>query len=441
MAETSAALAELARLRTENERMRAEAEQLRAQLYTKEGEVKIVRENLARTEMDYTHLQEELTNQITGAAQRSQQYEKELQAEIDRLKTELVFNKHEAKAEAMAKAQSARTANTPRPVMTAVRSNLDVRGVGQNGTQRSGTDSSITYPSVEDFMSVPRTLPKPAAAESPTLSQNAHPLSSVASKLTDKSARSGDSGAHVDTSTAVLLDILSRIAELPNTASFGSLVSLSAQLSRAVRDPLSKQLDTFHLMTCDTLTKSASKSGGFEQLGATTQLILQVINSLPEFRTTWLFGSAEPPSSSSSSSSAGLRCTSQLSGAAVKALLASIYAAAKMRTNSLESVVCSAAIASLCQLIIRLIGYQPVAALGGEAWVGFNPCELGQYLTPGLGLDGLLGVVGLLTTLIQVSSKTWCYLCGNPNDFERLLLAIIRRLQAALLANDVLMLD
>ncbi|KAJ2793745.1 hypothetical protein H4S07_006959, partial [Coemansia furcata] len=83
----------------------------------------------------------------------------------------------------------------------------------------------------------------------------------------------------------------------------------------------------------------------------------------------------------------------------------------------------------------------PVVALGGDAWVGFNPCELGQYLTPGLRLDGLLGVVGLLTTLIQVSSTTWCYLCGNPNDFERLLLAIIRRLQAALLANDVLMLD
>ncbi|KAJ2861405.1 hypothetical protein GGH94_004912 [Coemansia aciculifera] len=435
--EISAMHAEQAQLKADYERKRAEAEQLREQLYTKEGEVKIVRENLARTEMENTHLQEQLSNQQTGATARLEQRMKELLAENERLNTELVFNKHEAKVEAMAKVQSVRVASTPRPVVVASRSGLDVRGVGVNGTQRSGTGSPITYPSVEDFMSVPRTLPKPAVTDTQTLTQNAHPLSSVASKLSDKSTGSGDSRAHTDTSTMALLDILSGIAELPNAASFGSLVSLSAQLSRAVRDPESKQLHSFHLMACETLTSSASKSGGFEQLGATAQLLLQVINSLSEFRSTWLFCSAEP----SSSSDAGLRCTSQLSCAAGTALLESIYAAAKMRTNSSESVVCSAAIASLCQLLIRIIGLQPVAALGSEMWAGFNPCELGQYFTSGLGLSGLLGVVGLLTTLIQVSPMVWGYLRGSPGDFERLLLAIMRRLQVAFLANDVLTLD
>ncbi|KAJ2107347.1 hypothetical protein GGI16_001567 [Coemansia sp. S142-1] len=441
--ETSATQAELAQLRADHERLRTETEKLRAQLYTKEGEVIIVRENLARTEMENTCLQEQLSNQRANATAQFEKNLKELQAEHERVITELKFDKHEAKTAEMAKVQSARVASTPRPVATASRSGLDVRGVGLNGTQRSGTGSPITYPSVEDFMSVPKTLPKPAVADTPTLTPNAHPLSSASSKLSGKSAGSKDSGAHTDTTTTALLDILSGIAELPNAASFGRLVSLSAQLSRAVRDPVSTQLDTFHLMACDTLTSCASKSDGFEQLGATAQLLLQVVSSLLDFKAVWLHCSAEPPSLSSSSSSpeAGLRRISQLSSAAGTALLECIHAVAKMRTNSSESVVCSAAIASLCQLLTRIIGLQPVAALSSGVWTGFNPCEIGQYFTLGLGLDGLLGVVGLLTTLIQVSSASWGYLRGSPSDFERLLLAIMRRLQLAFLAKDVLTLD
>ncbi|KAJ2383570.1 hypothetical protein H4S02_005236 [Coemansia sp. RSA 2611] len=337
--------------------MRVEAEQLRAQLYTKEGEVKIVRENLARTEMDNTHLQEQLINQQTGAMAHSRQQEKELHAEIERLRTELVFTQHEAKAEAMAKVQMARAASTPRPVVAAARSGLDVRGVGLNGTPRNGTSSPTTYPSVEDFMSVPKTLPRSAATtETLTLTPSAHLLSST---------------------------------------------------SR------------------------------FEQLGATVHLLLQAVNSLPEFRAAWLFGATEPPLSSG----AELSCISQLSCAAGTALVGSIYTTAKMRTDSSESVVCSAAIGLLCQLLIRLIGLQPSAALSSEMWRGFSPSKLAQYFTRGLCLDGLLGVVGLLTTLIQVSPTTWGYLRGSPGDFERLLLAIMRRLQVASLANDALMLD
>ncbi|KAJ2452618.1 hypothetical protein GGI03_006751, partial [Coemansia sp. RSA 2337] len=424
-------------------RLRTETEKLRAQLYTKEGEVIIVRENLARTEMENTCLQEQLSNQRANATAQFEKNMKELQAEHERVITGLKFDKHEAKTAAMAKVLSPRVASTPRPVVTASRSGLDVRGVGLNGTQRSGTGSPITYPSVEDFMSVPKTLPKPAVADTPTLTPNAHPLSSASSRLSGKSTGSKDGGAHADTTTTALLDILSGIAELPNAASFGRLVSLSAQLSRAVRDPVSTQLDTFHLMACDTLTSCASKSDGFEQLGATAQLLLQVISSLLEFKAVWLHCSAEPPSLSSSSPSpeAGLRRISQLSSAAGTALLECIHAVAKMRTNSSESVVCSAAIASLCQLLIRIIGLQPVAALSSGMWTGFNPCEIGQYFTLGLGLDGLLGVVGLLTTLIQVSSVSWGYLRGSPSDFERLLLAIMRRLQLAFLAKDVLTLD
>ncbi|KAJ2744300.1 hypothetical protein GGI20_003091 [Coemansia sp. BCRC 34301] len=445
--EAAGTLDELTRLRAENERMRAETEQLRAQLYTKEGEVIIVRENLTRTEMDNTHLQEQLTSQITGAMARLQQSEKEHLAEIERLRTELVFTQHEAKADAMAKAQTARAATTPRPVAAASRSGPDVRGVGVGGTQVSGTNSPITYPSVEDFMSVPKALPRSAVPTTPTMTpSSAHPLSAV-SRFSEKSARSGDSSAtHTEASMTALLDILSGIAELPNAASFGALVSLSAQLSRAVRDLEPKQLGAFHSMACDTLASSASTSGGFELLGATAQLILQAIGALSEFRAAWLFGVSEPsslqsPLSSTSAQASGLRCTSQLAAAAGAALLESISAAAKMRARSAGSVVCSAAIASLCQLLTRLIGMQPGAALESKLWAEFNPCELGQHLTLGLGLDGLLGVVGLLTTLIQVSPATWEFLRGNSGDFEQLLLAIMRRLQAAFLASDALMLD
>ncbi|KAJ2582270.1 hypothetical protein GGH95_001628 [Coemansia sp. RSA 1836] len=446
--ETAAALDELARLRVENERMRAETEQLRAQLYTKEGEVIIVRDKLTKTEMDNTHLQERLTNQMTEATAHMQQSKKELQAEIERLRTELVFNQHEAKAEAMTKAQSARTPSTPRPVATASRSGFEARGVGLSGTQPSGTGSPITYPSVEEFVSVPKTLPKPATPVTPTMTpSSAHPLS-AASKFSEMSSGSGDSGtARTEASMAALLDILSGVAELPNTAGFGGLISLSAQLSRAVRDPAPKQLSAFHLMACDTLTSNAAKAGGFEQLGATVQLILRAVSALPEFRAAWLSGASEPsglqPFSSSSTTVAAARlgCTSQLAAAAQTALLGSIGAAAKMRASSAEGAVCGAAIASLCQLLVRIIGFQPVAALDSEAWAEFNPCELGQHLTPGLGLDGLLGVIELLTTLIQVSSTTWAFLRGSPSDFERLLLAIMRRLQIAFLTNDALMLD
>ncbi|KAJ2898843.1 hypothetical protein IWW38_001223 [Coemansia aciculifera] len=446
---TAAALDELVRLRAENERMRAETEQLRAQLYTKEGEVIIVRENLAKTEIDNTHLQEQLTNQITGAAARMQHFEKELKEEIERLKTELVFKEHEAKAEAMAKAQlaqSARATSTPRSV--ASRSAIDVsRGVaGQpSGTQFSGgTLSPITYPSMEDFMSLPKPLPRSAGPATPTMTPgSARPLS-IGSKFSDKGAGHGGRGnAHSEASMTALLDILTGIADLPNTASFGGLISLSAQLSRAVRDPAPKQLSSFHLMACQTLTASASSTGGFEQLGATAQLILQVVGALSEFRTAWLVGSSEPSGLQhpSSSSAFGLRCTSQLAAAAGTALLESTRAVAKMRPSSMESAVCSAAIASLCQLLNRVIGFQPVAALDSEVWAEFNPSEIGQYFTPGLGLDGLLGVVGLLTTLIQVSPTAWAFLRDSPSNFERLLLAIMRRLQVAFLANDALMLD
>ncbi|KAJ1944306.1 hypothetical protein FBU59_002638, partial [Linderina macrospora] len=57
---------DLERLRAENRQILAETEQLRSKLYTKEGEVRIVRENLARTEVENTNLQEQLANQVAN---------------------------------------------------------------------------------------------------------------------------------------------------------------------------------------------------------------------------------------------------------------------------------------------------------------------------------------------------------------------------------------
>ncbi|KAJ2473895.1 hypothetical protein GGI02_000514 [Coemansia sp. RSA 2322] len=439
--ETVAALDELARLRAENERMRAETEQLRAQLYTKEGEVKIVRENLARTEIDNTHLQEQLTSHITSAVAHQQQSEKHLQAEIERLKTELVFQQHEAQAEAMAKAQSGRITNTPRSI---ARSGQDARGSGLGVTTHSGTSSPMTYPNMEDFMAVPRTLHKPAVPESPISTSNGHPLSAV-SRVSEQNPGAGDSGTDSEANTAAMLDILSGIAKQPNKG-FGSLVMLSVELSRAVRDPKPKALDKFHLSTCNML-REACAAREFEQLGAIAQLLLQVVNTLVEFRTAWLFGAAEDcrgcdrVTKHSSTAKADM-CRMGLFVAAAKlALDESTSAASMTRSNSAESAVCSAATASLCRLLVRVINLQPAAALSSDLWADRNPCDLGALFTPGLGLDGLLGVVGLLTTLIQVSPASWELMRSNPSDFERLLLATMRRLQMAFVAKDALMLD
>ncbi|KAJ2162565.1 hypothetical protein GGF46_000568 [Coemansia sp. RSA 552] len=88
--------AENMRLRSENERLRAAQEALQAQVYTKEGEATIVREKLARTEIENTRLQERIGGQVAAAAAAQSAAEKTLRDEIERLRTELLFQKHEA---------------------------------------------------------------------------------------------------------------------------------------------------------------------------------------------------------------------------------------------------------------------------------------------------------------------------------------------------------
>ncbi|KAJ2613437.1 hypothetical protein EV177_002527, partial [Coemansia sp. RSA 1804] len=104
---------EIGRLRAENERMRAETDKLKAQLYTKDGEVRIVRDNLSRTEINYTQLQEQLANQKSRSEIDHKLVEGKLQNEIDRLKTELFFQQQEAQVTAISVVGSGGATQTP----------------------------------------------------------------------------------------------------------------------------------------------------------------------------------------------------------------------------------------------------------------------------------------------------------------------------------------
>ncbi|KAJ2519491.1 hypothetical protein H4217_002659, partial [Coemansia sp. RSA 1939] len=109
---------EIGRLRAENERMRAETDKLKAQLYTKDGEVRIVRDNLSRTEINYTQLQEQLANQKSRSEIDHKLVEGKLQNEIDRLKTELFFQQQEAQVTAISVVGSGGATQTPRTPRT-----------------------------------------------------------------------------------------------------------------------------------------------------------------------------------------------------------------------------------------------------------------------------------------------------------------------------------
>ncbi|KAJ2510588.1 hypothetical protein GGI11_005429, partial [Coemansia sp. RSA 2049] len=144
------------RLRAENERMRAETDKLKAQLYTKDGEVRIVRDNLSRTEINYTQLQEQLANQKSRSEIDHKLVEGKLQNEIDRLKTELFFQQQEAQVTAISVVGSGGATQTPRTPRTS-HTPKRARNVEESTSSNTvATAGGITdYPTMEEFSSIP----------------------------------------------------------------------------------------------------------------------------------------------------------------------------------------------------------------------------------------------------------------------------------------------
>ncbi|KAJ2500579.1 hypothetical protein GGH96_002622 [Coemansia sp. RSA 1972] len=425
---------EIRRLKEENARVRMESEALQSRLYTKEGEVKIVRDNLARTEIENTQLQERLSNHISTAAVTKELAEAGLKSEIERLKTELLFQKHEAKTATIVQTP-ARTVGAPRSA--SVRRADGVRSLS------SGMDGC---PDFGEFASTPKRVLTKHVVSSPATPKRVltkHVVSLPATpKLHEPQKRDQSvSTGNLQSSelSAPLLDILGGISELSSTT-FGGLISLSVQLSKTVRGASS--IDEFHTLSCTTLHR-VSDAGSYEQLEAILQLLLQTIDQLSEIRDTWLLDRTEctGKNGGAQSRSAGQIKTGQLSALVCETMQTSVRAAAKMRRGSRESFVCGRAIAAHVRLLVRVIGLQPSASLDGDAWAAFDPCMFGPHMTPGLHLHGLSAILDLLTALIQVSPRVWALLRDAPQRFESLLLSIIKRLRLAFSTNEPRMLD
>ncbi|KAJ1753792.1 hypothetical protein LPJ79_000079 [Coemansia sp. RSA 1821] len=384
---------EIRRLKEENLRMQAESESLKAQLYTREGEVKIVRENLARTEIENTHLQERLANQISSATAAHKQAEASLTAEIERLRTELLFKQHEAK-----------TGQTP------VRSSTP-----RTGNMRSSLSTGATaYPEIDDFMSTPRRTLTKTSLSSPPAS-----IPKVSSQQPKRDQGVSTSEHSYSEATSPLLDILTSIAKLPSTE-FSGLVRLASELPKAVRSP--ESIQGFHELACNMIHQISS-ANSHEQLEAVLQLLLQAIDRLPETRDLWLLNQNR---------------LGQLSAVACQVLQMDVEAAAQLKRGSRQSMCCGRSIAATARLLVRLIGLQPTAALDSETWESFDLGAFARYLMPSLTLHGLTGILELLTTLVQASPSVWKQL---QSKFEELMLALVKRLRLAFAQNEPQMLD
>ncbi|KAJ2806554.1 hypothetical protein H4R20_001646 [Coemansia guatemalensis] len=457
-ADSSSAMDEMRRLREENARMRAEHDSLRAQLYTKEGEVKIVRDNLAKTEIENTHLQERLANQISASTAAQEQAEKSLSAEIERLKTQLLFQQHEVQA-ATASQTPTRTA-TPR----------SVRAARSPSSGRKGA-----YPSFEEFMATPKqptrttsasalsktpqtstpqqrqkTRPKHSASATSNSPQSSTPLqrqkrqpehvASVASPI----GRASDIESQAAESAAGLLEMLTRIAQHPADAEFGGLMLLAVQLAKAARAPDSETISAFHAQACNMLDH-LSRPSGHKQLESVVGLLLQAVD-LPAICSPWLLDMSQHEIGGSADQEnrtvvGGHYRLGQLCTVLSKALQADVAASVKLRHGGRESAACGRAISAQVRLVVRLIGLQPAAALGNDVWAQFSVHSLAVHIAPGLHLAGLSAVLELVTVLIQASPQAWQHLRDHPPRFEQLLVAALKRLRLAFARNESRMLD
>ncbi|KAJ2609931.1 hypothetical protein H4S08_003841 [Coemansia sp. RSA 1365] len=458
-ADSSSAMDEMRRLREENARMRAEQDSLRAQLYTKEGEVKIVRDNLAKTEIENTHLQERLANQISASTAAQEHAEKSLRSEIERLKTQLLFQQHEA--------QAATASQTPTRMATS-------RGVRATPLPSSGRKDA--YPSFEEFMATPKQstrtasasvasktlqsstsqnrqkkLPKrsasiSAATKSPPTSTSLQPQKRQPGDLpsTSSISRGNTNDLQATESTAALLGTLTQIAQHPADAGFGGLMLLAVQLAKAARAPGPETIDAFHLQACSMLDL-LSRPSGHGQLESVVELLLQAVE-LPAICSSWLLDISEREIDCSvpqekRSVARGHYRLGQLCALLGKALRVDVAASAKLRCRSRESAAYGRTISAQVRLVVRLIGLQPAAALNSDVWAKFSVQSLAMHIAPGLHLTSLSAMLELVTVLIQASPRAWQRLRDHPLCFEQLLVAALKRLRLAFAKNEPRMLD
>ncbi|KAJ1994102.1 hypothetical protein GGI25_000861 [Coemansia spiralis] len=438
---------EVERLRIENERMRTETEQLKVQLYTKEGEVRIVRENLARTEINNTHLQEQLANQISNSATEQKLAEKKLQGEIERLKTELFFQQQEAQVAAISVNgnQTPHAAgSTPR---LAQRSHVEKENTNDAQINSKTVDG---YPSVQDFSSTPKmqsltskTIYEAMSSDSPT----PYGTTQQSKSYKDASLQAKSQNSLAYETNIVLFEILQTIAD-QSSMGFSSLVALSIQLSNAIREPSREQINAFQSSACDTISKLALDKS-YSQLTAVLMLLLRILSTLNGFCTMWILDSKLPETTASiqddaamASVGSGQHRISQLCTVLRSSLQDSIQVASKMRSESSESTDCGMAVSLQSKLLARIISLQPAAALNDKAWSEFNLClEIEPFLTPSFDLNALLGILELVTTLVRVSTAAWGFIHSAPREFEKLLLAIVRRLRIAFTEGNSLVLE
>ncbi|KAJ2227741.1 hypothetical protein IWW45_006902 [Coemansia sp. RSA 485] len=416
----SSVAAELERLKMENARIRAETEHLRAQLYTKEGEVKIVRENLAKTEIDNTHLQERLANQIASSTSLHKELETKLREEIERLGTELAFQRQEAQAAAMARTPASNRSimgTQKKPVRAAKTNSV----VSPNPAGNSTRFLADTYPSIEDFAATPTAV----NTKSPRVAQpvKSEPLSSK--------EPAKDEGAKLENTE--LLRILTDIATQPSNSGFGLLISLSIALSKAVRRPRTEDLDSFHELVCTNLRNPEMDSADYGQSAAVLQLLLRATESLPEFRSAWLLDNT-PNGQPQRASQAVLAISA--------ALRRNTISASKMHSGDQETASCGSVIRLQCKFLLSILSLPFVLDMINEdTWPDVNPFVLGHCFTPGLHMDALQGILELAAVLIKESAFVWAYLRQSSDEYEKFLLGAVARLRLAFSSEDTLMID
>ncbi|KAJ1668070.1 hypothetical protein IW140_000763 [Coemansia sp. RSA 1813] len=445
---------EIERLRAENESMRAETDQLKAQLYTKDGEVRIVRDNLARTEISYTQLQEQLANQKSKSEAEHKLAEGKLQSEIDRLKTEMFFQQQEAQMAAIS-ASGASATQTPRASRAphaVKRANTAEKNTGIINAKPCRV---VDYPTMEDFESPPNQKTTGSGAINIIAPDTPSPRV-VAAKQDSQAglqkAQPGCPSSATYQANSMLLEMLQSVVD-QSDADFSNVVSLSIQLSSVAGDPSSTQINAFQSSVCNVLTKLAQEES-YRQLSAVLRLLLRVLTTLDEFCATWLHDPAVceagaqtlspllKSTAATASVSVGNSRTRQLSAALNSTLRTTVRTASKLQPASSKNTSLAMAISLQCKLITRVISAQPETALSDKAWETFDPClETTPLLTPRLHLDALVGVLEVVTVLIQVSPSAWRFIRNAPGNFEQFLMAAIRRLQRAFADNDSLVLD
>ncbi|EPZ35894.1 hypothetical protein O9G_003539 [Rozella allomycis CSF55] len=85
----------ISQLKAENKSLQAKIDQALLSKFTKEGEIKIVRENLARLQIKNDELSLQLSTHTDSINKVRKQLEAEMEEKLERLKTELLFKEHE----------------------------------------------------------------------------------------------------------------------------------------------------------------------------------------------------------------------------------------------------------------------------------------------------------------------------------------------------------